>query len=53
LDAATNESEAKATQLSRGDMRAMQLSSRDRLVYRGALDAVKAFEASAGRSGTE
>src|SRR5437868_14543983 len=44
LDAATNEAEAKASQLSRGDMDAMQLSGRDRLVYGRALDAIKVFD---------
>ena len=44
LEAASSEAEAKAAQLSRGDMDAAQLSGRDRLVYARALDAVKAFE---------
>lgn len=44
LEVATNEAEAKAAQLSRGDMDAAQLSGRDRLVYGRALDAVKKFE---------
>jgi len=43
LQAATNEAEAKASQLSRGDVDAVQLSGRDRLVYGRALDAVKEF----------
>jgi integrase len=44
LGAATSEAEAKASQLSRGDMDAVQLSGRDRLVYGRALDAVKEFD---------
>ena len=44
LDAAKNEAEAKAAQLSRGDVDAAQLSGRDRLVYGRALDAVKTFD---------
>ena len=44
LEAATNEAEAKAAQLSRGDMDAAQLSGRDRLVYGRALDAIKALD---------
>jgi integrase len=43
LREATNEAEAKASQLSRGDVDAMQLSGKDRLVYGRALDAVKEF----------
>jgi integrase len=43
LQTATNEAEAKASQLSRGDVDAVQLSGRDRLVYGRALDAVKEF----------
>src|SRR5262245_59454304 len=43
LQEATNEAEAKASQLSRGDMDAVQLSGKDRLVYGRALDAVKEF----------
>ncbi len=42
LAEATSEAEAKAAQLSRGDVDAMQLSGRDRLVYGRALAAVKA-----------
>ncbi len=41
LEKATSEAEAKAAQLARGDVDAMQLSGRDRLVYGRALDAVK------------
>ncbi len=44
LEAATIEAEAKASQLSRGDVDAVQLSGRDRLVYGRALDAVKEFD---------
>jgi integrase len=44
LATATNEAEAKASQLSRGDVDAVQLSGRDRLVYGRALDAVKEFD---------
>jgi integrase len=40
---ASNEAEAKASQLSRGDVDAAQLTGRDRLVYGRALDAVKEF----------
>ena len=43
LRAATNEAEAKASQLSRGDVDAAQLSGKDRLEYGRALDAVKQF----------
>ena len=41
LDKAKAEAEAKASQLSRGDVDAAQLTGRDRLVYGRALDAVK------------
>ena len=44
LEAATNEAKAKASQLSRGDVDAVQLSGRDRLIYGRALDAVKQFD---------
>ena len=43
LEKATSEAEAKASQLSRGDVDAAQLTGRDRLVYGRALDAVKEF----------
>ena len=43
LEKATSEAEAKAAQLSRGDVDAMQLSGRDRLEYGRAKDAVKQF----------
>ncbi|MBV9008595.1 MAG: tyrosine-type recombinase/integrase [Verrucomicrobia bacterium] len=43
LDAAISEAEAKAAQLSRGDVDAAQLTGRDRLVYGRACDAVKPF----------
>src|SRR6476660_5229694 len=45
LQQAVNEAEAKASQLSRGDIDAVQLYGRDRLVYGRALDAVKQFNA--------
>ena len=41
LEKATNEAEAKAAQLSRGDVDAMQLSGKDRLVYGRAVEAVR------------
>ena len=44
LEKATSEAEAKAAQLSRGDIDAVQLTGRDRLVYGRALDAVKEFD---------
>jgi integrase len=43
LQSATNEAEAKASQLSRGDVDAVQLSGKDRLEYGRAKDAVKEF----------
>jgi hypothetical protein len=43
LREATEEAEAKASQLSRGDMDALQLSGKDRLEYGRAKDAVKDF----------
>jgi len=43
LQEATNEAEAKASQLSRGDVDAAQLSGKDRLEYGRAKDAVKEF----------
>src|SRR5262245_31356130 len=43
LREATDEAEAKASQLSRGDMDAVQLSGKDRLEYGRAKDAVKDF----------
>jgi integrase len=43
LQEATNEAEAKASQLSRGDVDAAQLSGKDRLEYGRACDAVKDF----------
>jgi hypothetical protein len=36
------EADARAAQLSRGDMDAMQISGKDRLIYGRALEAVKA-----------
>jgi len=44
LERAQREAEAKAAQLSRGDIDAMQLSGRDRLEYGRAKDAVRQFE---------
>ena len=41
LDKAKMEAEAKAAQLSRGDVDAMQISGKDRLVYGRAMEAVK------------
>ena len=41
LEKATSEAEAKAAQLSRGDMDAAQLTGKDRLVYGRAVEAVK------------
>jgi integrase len=43
LQAATDEAEAKASQLSRGDVDAAQLSGKDRLEYGRAKDTVKEF----------
>src|SRR5262249_41040502 len=43
LDEAKSEAEAKAAQLSRGDVDAMQLNGEDRLAYGRALDAAKEF----------
>jgi integrase len=43
LEKATKEAEAKASQLSRGDIDAVQLTGRDRLIYGRALEAVKEF----------
>jgi integrase len=43
LEKATSEAEAKASQLSRGDVDAMQLSGKDRLVYGRAVEAVRAY----------
>src|SRR5215469_12246857 len=44
LKEATDEAEAKASQLSRGDVDAAQLSGKDRLEYGRAKDAVKEFD---------
>jgi integrase len=41
LDNAKEEAEARAAQLSRGDMDALQISGKDRLIYGRALEAVK------------
>ena len=43
LDNAKNEAAAKAAQLARGDVDAVQLTGKDRLTYGRALDAVKEF----------
>ena len=43
LESATSEAEAKASQLSRGDIDAVQLSGKGRLEYGRAKDAVKTF----------
>jgi integrase len=43
LEKAKGEAEAKAAQLSRGDVDAMQISGKDRLIYGRALDAVKDY----------
>jgi integrase len=43
LDKATAEAKAKAAQLARGDVDAVQLTGKDRLAYGRALDAVKEF----------
>jgi integrase len=43
LEKATNEAEAKASQLSRGDVDAMQLSGNDRLVYGRAVEAIREY----------
>jgi hypothetical protein len=44
LGQATSEAEAKASQLSRGDVDAMQLSGKDRLVYGRALEAIRGYD---------
>jgi hypothetical protein len=41
LEKAKEEAEAKAAQLSSGDVDAMQISGKDRLIYGRALEAVK------------
>ena len=41
LDAAKAEAEAKAAQLSRGDLDALQITGKDRLIYSRALEAVR------------
>jgi len=43
LDKAKSEAQAKAAQLARGDVDAVQLTGKDRLAYGRALDAVKGF----------
>jgi len=44
LDAAKGEADAKAAQLSRGDLDALHITGRDRLVYGRALEAVRPLE---------
>jgi hypothetical protein len=44
LDEAKSEADAKAKQLSRGDVDAAQLTGRDRLIYGRALEALRPFE---------
>ena len=44
FEKATSEAEAKAAQLSRGDVDAMHLNGEDRLVYGRALEAVREFD---------
>ena len=44
LEKAKDEAEAKAAQLSRGDVDAMQISGKDRLIYGRALEAVKDYD---------
>jgi hypothetical protein len=48
LEKATSEAEAKAAQLSRGDVDAMQLSGRDRLEYGRAKDGGEAIRCAIG-----
>jgi integrase len=43
LEKATGEAEAKASQLSRGDVDAMQLSGKDRLLYGRAVEAIRGY----------
>jgi integrase len=43
LEKATSEAEAKASQLSRGDIDAVQLTGRDRLVYGRAVEAIREY----------
>ncbi len=44
LDKAKAEAEAKAAQLSRGDLDALQITGRDRLVYGRALEAIRPLD---------
>jgi integrase len=53
LNKATLEAEAKASQLSRGDIDAAQLSGRDRLIYGRAVDAIKETGAALDAVGLE
>ncbi len=53
LDAAKREAMAKVAQLSRGDVDAVQLNGRDRLIYGRALDAIKATGVALDTAATE
>jgi hypothetical protein len=53
LDAARKEAAAKAAQLARGDMDAVQLTGRDRLIYGRALDAITATGVALDAAATE
>jgi integrase len=53
LDAAKKEAAAKAAQLARGDVDAVQLTGRDRLTYGRALDAIKATGVALDAAATE
>ena len=53
LDVARKEAAAKAAQLARGDVDAVQLTGKDRLTYGRALDAVKPFGVSLDAAATE
>ena len=53
LDAAKKEAAGKAAQLARGDMDALQLSGRDRLIYGRALDAIRATGVALDAAATE
>jgi integrase len=53
LDAAKKEAAAKAAQLARGDVDAVQLTGRDRLIYGRALDAIKSLSVPLDAAATE
>ena len=53
LEAAKTEATAKAAQLARGDVDAVQLTGRDRLTYGRALDAIKATGVALDAAATE